>query len=237
MERQHPDNIELKTKARLCIVDKFYPSTVDLICFLEQRDYQVKYVEPSNISKSVLKKVAEFNPKGFLLQEGISFDLFPNQALKIQLLDENRAFSTQEETNGKRIAQTLDNGADFALVKPLSPEVAEAHIASMLRRHAEKPTVYSTNGITFDLETKTVTKNNEPLSLSSKERTLLLQFVKRPNTVLFSEELEEAIWPRETMGKQNLRAILSRLRSKIEKANQPKLIRNLPGVGYIMDCE
>lgn len=74
----------------------------------------------------------------------------------------------------------------------------------------------------------------EHLTLTNKERELLLFLARHPNQVFSREDLYELIWGLESMGDNITVAVhVNRLREKVEEnPSKPQRIQTVWGVGY-----
>lgn len=136
----------------------------------------------------------------------------------------------------------LDTGADDYLTKPFSPRELVSRIKAVLRRTGEKPlgeTIIRTGNLLINKDTYSVSKNDEPLTLSSTEFRLLLYLAERRGRVFSRDQLLDAVWKNEAFVEpRTVDVHIRRLRSQIEDdpAN-PKYIRTRRGIGYYMDAE
>jgi two-component system KDP operon response regulator KdpE len=140
------------------------------------------------------------------------------------------------------IIKGLDLGADDYLVKPVSIEVLAARIRALLRRTAgSSPTPGSTHraqGLTIDIDKRTVTRDGKRIDLSPTEFRLLECLVSNKGRSVSREFLLEKVWGPGVEEIGYLKLYISYLRRKIEvdPAN-PKLILTEWGYGYRFDEE
>ncbi len=137
----------------------------------------------------------------------------------------------------------LEMGADDYLPKPFNPRELLARINAVLRRResAEAPGAPSDGGeVTFgahvlNLGTRTLTRNGEPLPLTSGEFAVLKVFAQRPRTALSREKLMVLARGREYGAyDRSLDVQISRLRKLIEDDPQhPRYLQTVWGVGYV----
>ncbi len=137
--------------------------------------------------------------------------------------------------------QGLNSGADDYIVKPFSASELLARVKAVLRR-AEmngadmEESVLSYLDLEIDLARAKVFLAGEPVSLSSTEYRLLLQFATNVGRPLSSEKLLSSVWGDEYReDKEILWVSISRLRQKLEQnPKKPKFIVTRSGKGYMM---
>jgi DNA-binding response OmpR family regulator len=144
--------------------------------------------------------------------------------------------SSKHETISK--VKGLESGADDYIIKPVDPEELIARIKAMLRRRSlnrlGKDKVLRFDGLEIDLSDFTVTVNEKPIPLYTKELQLLIFLATNPNQVFSTEQLYNKIWGDEYVGDPNTVIVhLSTLRKKIEQdPAKPKYIITVRGFGY-----
>ena len=143
---------------------------------------------------------------------------------------------TAREEEVDRIAG-LAMGADDYVVKPFSPRELVERVKAILRRSrpvSPAVAVLSIGGLELNPEKHTVTRNGNPVALTSWEYKLLHALMSSPGKAFSREELLNQCY-------QNSEAVIDRvidvhigkLRQKIEDdPAQPKRIVNEPGIGY-----
>lgn len=124
----------------------------------------------------------------------------------------------------------LDSGADDYLVKPFSAVELIARIRARLRRReAPGSETVKLGGLEIDPERFTVTRNGEPVNLSRREMSVLLQLVRHRGRVLTRDQLEQGLYGwNEDVESNALEVHIHHLRKKLGSS----LIRTVRGVGY-----
>ena len=138
--------------------------------------------------------------------------------------------STEDKVKG------LDLGADDYMVKPFAFEELLARIRVLIRRQNQTISqTYFVGDLIIDDKAKTVTRNNTPISLSSKEFNILLYMVMHKGQVLSREKLNQHMWNYDYDGSSNIIDVYIRyLRKKIDEGFEKKLIHTIRGEGYVI---
>jgi len=133
----------------------------------------------------------------------------------------------------------LDSGADDYLPKPFAIEELLARMRVIFRR--EENTVHKqTSFLTFkdlqlQIESRTITKENEEIELTNKEFELLLMFMKNINRVLTRDVLLDQVWGYDAIVETNIVDVYVRyLRNKLHSVDKEEYIQTVRGAGYIM---
>ena len=129
----------------------------------------------------------------------------------------------------------LDAGAEDYITKPFAIEELLARIRVTLRKGRgpaeERQDLLAAADIALDRESRTVTKNGEPVSLTRREFDLLQFLLEHPNRVLTREQLLNQVWGYDYAGETNaVDVYVSFLRNKLGTA----VVETVPGVGYIL---
>ncbi|HQR20227.1 MAG TPA: two-component system response regulator OmpR [Burkholderiaceae bacterium] len=138
----------------------------------------------------------------------------------------------------------LEMGADDYLPKPFNPRELLARINAVLRRRAaeEAPGAPSAGSgpvefgeFVLDLETRTLSRAGEPVSLTTGEFAVLKAFARHPRVPLSREKLMEMARGREYEAfDRSLDVQISRLRKLIEPdPTKPRYIQTVWGLGYV----
>lgn len=145
--------------------------------------------------------------------------------------------SARENTAEKVAA--LDLGADDYLTKPFDTEELLARIRTALRHRLAGETErerITVNDLEIDLGAHRVRRAGMMVHLTPKEYDVLAELAKRPDRVISHKQLLRTVWgPAHENRVEYLRIVVRSLRQKLEPdAANPSLIRNEPGVGYVM---
>lgn len=132
----------------------------------------------------------------------------------------------------------LDLGADDYLVKPFAFAELLARIRTLLRRGTDviPESRFQVADLMLDLVSRKVTRNGTRISLTSKEFTLLEFFIRHQGEVLPRSLIASQVWDMNFDSDTNVIDVaVKRLRAKIDNDFEPKLIRTVRGVGYILE--
>ena len=139
----------------------------------------------------------------------------------------------------------LRNGADDYLTKPFDMEELQARIVSLIRRYTRfnqngnDAKTLSYDGLTIDLDARSVTTKRGIFALPPKEFDVLLYFAKNQGRILTKQQIYEEVWGEPYIyDDSNIMAVISRLRKKLEADNGSlKYIQTVKGIGYRFNKE
>ena len=133
----------------------------------------------------------------------------------------------------------LDTGADDYLVKPFAFDELMARIRVMIRRGSQSiSNVFTLADLAVDCDARTVTRGGIPITLSSKEFSVLEYMIRIAGTVLSRDKISRHIWNYDYEGGSNVVDVYIRyLRKKLDEGHTPKLIHTIRGAGYVLRVE
>ncbi len=138
-------------------------------------------------------------------------------------------------------AASFDANADNYFRKPLCHFELLAYLKQLIRKRANAPPPrsFAFQGITFCLEGSTVEAGGEVITLTPKERLILLCLLQhRPRPASYNT-LIDCLWESSEgfVDMNLLHKHMSRLRRKLKQLSSQKLIINCPQLGYKLHDE
>ena len=132
------------------------------------------------------------------------------------------------------------SGGDDYLVKPFSFAELMARIQALIRRstRSSSPTSFQAGDLTLDLVSHQASRGETRIELQPREFALLEYLIRNKGQVLSKTMIMEHVWDYSFDPQTNVVDVLvSRLRSKIDKDFEQKLIHTVRGVGYVLKAE
>lgn len=134
----------------------------------------------------------------------------------------------------------LQSGGDDYLVKPFAFSELLARVQALMRRaHREtEPTTLNYGGVVMDLLTREVTRDGQQITLQSREFSLLEYLMRNAGRVVSKTALLEHVWDYSFDPQTNVvDVVVCRLRNKLDREFEPKLLHTIRGVGYVFKTD
>lgn len=222
-----PDEID--PKAHILVVDDDLRIRNLLKAFLHEKGYAASVAEDAAHARRLLNAM-DFD----LLIIDVMMPGEDGLALTADLRDPGDTpiiLLTARDLPEDRI-EGLRAGADDYLAKPFEPEELVLRIDAVLRRAAPAPTpaAVTFGPCQFDMNTGTLSKDGEPVRLTSAEAGLLSVLAARPGQVIS----RAALATRTSAGQErSVDVQVTRLRRKIEDdPREPCYLQTIRGAGY-----
>lgn len=133
--------------------------------------------------------------------------------------------------------QGLQKGGDDYMVKPFSFSELLARIQALIRRDQKntQPMVLKVGELEMDLLKHEVYREGNKVELPVKEYSLLEYMMRHPGIVVSKTSILESVYDYSFDPQTNVVDVLvCRLRNKIDKDFEEKMIHTVRGVGYVL---
>jgi two-component system OmpR family response regulator len=132
----------------------------------------------------------------------------------------------------------LQTGGDDYLVKPFAFSELLARIHALIRRaySVSEPTGLTVGDLSMDLLTRKVFRGGREIELQPREFALLEYLMRNAGRVVSKTMIMEHVWDYNFDPQTNVvEARICRLRDKIDRSFDCKLIHTIRGVGYVLE--
>ncbi|MFU2488713.1 heavy metal response regulator transcription factor [Thauera sp. WH-1] len=132
----------------------------------------------------------------------------------------------------------LELGADDYLVKPFAFSELLARVRTLLRRsRSREPELLRAADLELDLLRRRATRAGQRIELTAKEFALLELLLRRQGEVLPRSLIASQVWDMNFDSDTNvIEVAVRRLRAKVDDPFEPKLIRTVRGMGYVLEA-
>jgi DNA-binding response OmpR family regulator len=131
----------------------------------------------------------------------------------------------------------LQAGGDDYLTKPFAFAELLARVQALVRRatRTAEPTSLAVEDLTLDLLTRKVQRAGRPIELRPREFALLEYLLRNRGKVVSKTMILSHVWEYNFDPQTNIVDVLvSRLRDRIDKPFERKLLQTVRGVGYVL---
>jgi DNA-binding response OmpR family regulator len=134
----------------------------------------------------------------------------------------------------------LRAGGDDYLTKPFAFSELLARMQALIRRatRTTEPTSLTVGDLVLDLLTRQATRGGKPLDLQARELALLEYLMRNAGRIVSKTSILEHVYEYSFDPQTNVVDVLvHRLRSKVDKDFEHKLIQTVRGMGYLFGKE
>jgi two-component system OmpR family response regulator len=131
----------------------------------------------------------------------------------------------------------LQSGGDDYLVKPFAFSELLARLQALIRRSTREtePVTLSSGDIQMNLVTREVTRGGKQIELQAREFSLLEYLMRNAGKVVTKALLLEHVWDYSFDPQTNVvDVVVCRLRNKLDRDFETKMIHTIRGVGYVL---
>ena len=131
----------------------------------------------------------------------------------------------------------LEKGSDDYLTKPFAFSELLARLQALIRRSSgiTEPTRLKVGDLSLDLLTREVFRAGESIELQPREFALLEYLMRNAGRIVSRTMIMEHVWNYNFDPQTNVvEARMTRLRDKIDRSHNKKLIHTIRGVGYVI---
>lgn len=137
---------------------------------------------------------------------------------------------TEDRVNG------LNYGADDYLVKPFAFAELLARINAVLKRRSKPEDVLSYEGISLNISKRKVSRDGKSINLQPLDFDLLRYLLEHQGNIVSRTMIIENVWDFNFDPQTNVVDVrICRLRDKIDKPFETKLIHTIKGAGYVLE--
>jgi two-component system, OmpR family, response regulator len=134
----------------------------------------------------------------------------------------------------------LESGGDDYLTKPFAFSELLARVQALIRRStgATEPTRLTVGDLSLDLLSRKTERGGRSLDLRPREFALLEYLMRNAGRVLTKTMILSHVWGYNfNPGTNVVDVLVSRLREKIDRDFEPKLLQTVRGVGYVLKSD
>ena len=131
----------------------------------------------------------------------------------------------------------LQSGGDDYLTKPFAFPELLARVQALMRRGnaTREPTTLTVADLTLDRLTRRVERAGTPIDLRPREFALLEYLMRNAGKIVSKTMIVAQVWDYSfDPGTNIVDVLVHRLREKIDKPYEPKLLHTIRGVGYVL---
>ncbi len=131
----------------------------------------------------------------------------------------------------------LQTGGDDYMTKPFSFSELLARIQALIRRATQTsdPSVLRAGDLTIDLLSREANRGGQPITLPSREFSLLEYLMRNKGRIISKTSILEHVYDYSFDPQTNVVDVLvCRVRNKVDRDFEPKMIHTVRGTGYVL---
>jgi two-component system OmpR family response regulator len=131
----------------------------------------------------------------------------------------------------------LQTGGDDYMTKPFSFSELLARIQALIRRATQtsEPSALTAGDLTIDLLSREARRKGQPIPLPSREFALLEYLMRNKGRIVSKTAILEHVYDYSFDPQTNVVDVLvCRLRNKVDRDFEPKMIHTVRGMGYVL---
>lgn len=134
---------------------------------------------------------------------------------------------------------SMNLGADDFIVKPYSPQILLARIASVLRRaHKGAEANVHYQGLSLDLAKSVVSYQGAEAELTKNELRILQVLIAHAESIVTREQLQNELWQSDQFIDDNTLTVnVNRLRTTLEGIGVVDFLHTKRGLGYYLEAK
>lgn len=208
-----------------------------ILCALKSGGYDALGFSTANEFKAQIKdKIPDIVLLDIMVPDEDGFRVLKNLK-KIESTADIPVIMLTAKSNEIDKVNGLELGADDYITKPFGIMELLSRIKAVLRRSNKSSTtdtvVYRVNGLTVDVEKRTVTFNDKEITLTFKEYEILVYLLKNRGIAVSRDKLMSKVWGFEYEGESRTVDVhIKTLRQKLEAQGCENPIITVRGFGY-----
>jgi len=163
-------------------------------------------------------------------------DLHMPQMCGLEMIEEIRKEDTMTKiivfsahSDQERLLRAIKLNLTDYKIKPIKRATLYEVVEKALNDLQTPNLLFLTKECYFNIDTKELINNEQPIKLTKNEALLLESLISKPNTLFSSHELFNAVWDYEKeYSLDSIRTLVKKLRKKLP----PDTIENIYGAGY-----